>query len=110
MTARVVAKKLEDRLFRYADGVMTERQWIERYADRLEEARTIVEDFYNRRKFSSLEGRAQDEYMKRLHAKAGKPVYRAHRRGGSSFQEVSKKSFDWAAHTLGLPVTFKERS
>jgi hypothetical protein len=61
MSARHIASKLE-KVYRFPDGTMTERQWVERYADRLGYKAT------------------RDPYD-------------------------SKSTFDWAAKTLGLPVS-----
>jgi hypothetical protein len=105
MNARNVTQKLE-KVYRFPDGTMTEKQWVEQYADRLEyKAAHDPYEGYSRTKFNRLEGAAQNAYIKRLARKNALPSYRAYRRNGSSFQEISKSTFEWAAKTLGLPVS-----
>lgn len=86
---------MADKLYTFKEGVMTEKEWVQKYAIRLEVGKVGFNRIYNRRKFNSLEGIAQKEYMAKLEKKAEKPEYRAWR-DENSFVVISKKTYDWA--------------
>lgn len=82
------------RVFRFTEGVMTERDWVQKYADRVEEVRVDWHSFItSRRKWNNMDGHEQEAYEARLKKKAEKPVYRAWK--GDIYQVISKSTYDW---------------
>ena len=73
---------------------MTMRDWIQRYADRMEEASIDWHSLIDRRKWNGLEGGAQDAYEEKLKKRAERPQYRAWR--GDVFYQISKDDYLWA--------------
>jgi hypothetical protein len=86
---------MTDQLYRYSLGVMTEKEFILKHAIRLEIGKVGMGVLYNRRKFNSLEGDAQKEYMAKLEKKAEKPEYRAYY-SEDAWVCISKKTYNWA--------------
>jgi len=90
-------KSAAGKTFRYPEGQMTEEDWVDRYADSVEEYRAKWTDLFDRRKFNSLEGDgAQQRYEDDLKLKAQKPRFRAWKKGKETYQDISKATFEWA--------------
>jgi hypothetical protein len=90
-------KSAAGKAFRYPEGQMTEEDWVDRYAESVEEYRARWTDLFDRRKFNSLEGfGAQQKYEDDLKLKAQKPRFRAWKKGKETYQDISKATFEWA--------------
>jgi len=79
---------------RFPEGVMTERDWVKNYSDRLEEKKVGWESLIDRKKYHRMDGDEQKEYEAQLKKKAEKPQYRAWK--GDIFHVISKDTYDWA--------------
>jgi len=91
------------KLFRFPEGVMTETEWVQRHADRVEEFKVDWTAFFDRRKFNQMGGHGeQEEYEARLKKKAEKPLYRAWK--GDTYQIISKSTYDAAPARLKQPM------
>lgn len=90
-------KSAAGKTLRYPEGQMTEEDWVDRYAESVEEYRAKWTDLFDRRKFNSLDGfEAQKKYEDDLKLKAQKPRFRAWKKGKGAYQDISKATFDWA--------------
>jgi hypothetical protein len=87
-----------EQVFRFPEGVMTQREWVERYAARVEAVTVDWHRYMDRHKWNRMDGPEQAEYEKKLKKKAEKPEYRAwrHDPNGDVFQVISKSTYDWA--------------
>lgn len=88
------ARHTSNKLVRFPEGVMTEKEWVERYADRVEEAKCSWLDFFDRTKFNRMDNDEQKKYEAQLKKKAEKPDYRAYK--GDIFYTISKETYLWA--------------
>ena len=79
---------------RYPEGVMTEREWVERHAERIEAATISWYSLIDRRKHFRLGGEELAAYERSLQEKAKKPEYRAW--SGDGFHVISAATYDWA--------------
>lgn len=91
--------------FRFPEGVMTKKEWLERYVVRVEAEKFSADADYDRRKFNSLEGDAQDEYVKQMEEKASKVKYVAYSR--ETNQLVTKMEYDWLVRSLKMKAELR---
>lgn len=84
-----------DRLFRFTEGVMTEKEWVHRYAVRVEAVKVSWESLIDRRKYNRMDGDEQKGYEASLKKKAETPQYRAWK-DSDIFVVVSKGTYLWA--------------
>lgn len=96
-----VSRRNSGKLIRFPEGVMTEAEWVARYADRVSPLTVTWTWFYNRSKFNRLEGDSQDEYIASLKKKAEKPLYFAYK--GDVNYQISKSTYDAAPARLKAP-------
>ena len=83
--------------FRYLPGgVMTEKEWVEKFADRFEMKIVDWQTLINKKKWNGLEGIEQEAYEESLKKKT--KIYRAWH--GDIFQEISKSTYLWAIEKL----------
>ena len=87
------------KLVRFPEGVMTEAEWVERYAARVTEEATSPLSFFDRHKFNRMDYAEQKHYEASLAKKAAKHRYRAYRSDGS-FYDIGKRTYDSAPARL----------
>lgn len=75
----------------FPEGVMTEKEWVERYADRLQEAKISWHSLINRQKWNRMDGDEQARYERQLKKKAEQPEYRAWK--GEIFHIISPATY-----------------
>ncbi len=87
-------KAASDKKHRFPEGTFTEKEWVERFADRLEEKKVDWRTLMDRRKWNRMDGDEQKTYEDQLKKKAEKPVFRAWK--GDTYQDISKDTYLWA--------------
>ena len=92
LTASLTAS---NRIFRFPEGAMTEKDWVRQYAVKVEAHKANWESLFDRRKFNRMDGYEQAKYEADLKKKAERPLYRAWK-DEDSFQNISKETYDWA--------------
>lgn len=96
-----------EKKYQFPEGLFTEKEWVQRYADRFEEAKVDWYSLLDRRKWNRMDGRAQVQYEEKLKQKAEKPEYRAWK--GDTFQTVSKATYLWATQQKSRDPTQSTR-
>ena len=91
-------KTAGDRLFRFTEGTMTEKEWVQQYAVRLEAVKVSWQSLIDRRKYNRMDGDEQEKYEASLKKKAEIPQYRAWK-DNDIFVVVSKETYLWAQKT-----------
>ncbi len=94
-----------DRMVRFPEGTMSEKDWVSRYADSIE-AYNASPDF-DRRAFNNMNSDEQKAYDKKLEKQAAKTVYRAWQ--GDTFYRISKNTY-FLAKDRGVKQRTKESS
>jgi hypothetical protein len=90
---------------RYPEATCTEREWVTRYAERVESFYPQLHIVCNRKKLNGLEGDEYRNYERRCIEKTKQLRYRAWKRGGLSYIEISLTTYKWAKETLFLTET-----
>lgn len=83
-----------DPLLRFPEGLMTERDWVQKHADRITASTVYWRDLIDRTKWNRMDGDEQALYSKRLEARSRKPQYRAWK--GDRFHVISAATHAWA--------------
>jgi hypothetical protein len=81
---------------RYAEAICTEREWVTRYAERVESFYPPLHLVMNLKKLNGLEGNAYRDYEQRCIEKTKQLRYRAWKHGGLSYIEISFTTYKWA--------------
>jgi len=81
-------------LHRFPEGTFTEKDWVEKHAERVEEYRTSWQNLINRRKWNQMDGAEQKAYEAKAKETAKKPLYRAWK--GETFYDISRDTYLWA--------------
>jgi hypothetical protein len=100
-----------DRLVRFTEGVMTEKEWVQQNAGRVEEF--YYKDWHSlidKKKWNRMDNDEQREYEAKLKKKIEKPEFRAYRKSDDSvFVTISKDTYLWAKRE-GIGKTAAGRS
>jgi hypothetical protein len=82
---------------RFPEGVMTEKEWVSKYAHSVEAVTVSWRSLINKKKWNAMDGDEQKEYEAGLKKRAEKPEYRAWRSADKDvFQVISKATYDHA--------------
>ncbi|HPT72139.1 MAG TPA: hypothetical protein PLE74_07645 [Candidatus Cloacimonadota bacterium] len=76
----------------------TEREWVQKFANRIEEVKIDWHDLIDRRKYNRMNGLEQEAYEAELKMKAEKSIYRAYY--GDTYQQISQSTYTWAKEVL----------
>lgn len=90
-----------EKLFRFSEGTMTEKDWVSRYAGRVvEHYRKSHYDLIDKKKWNRMDAAEQKEYEDKLKKKIEQPEYRAYRKNEDEiFVVVSKDTFSFTENS-----------
>lgn len=97
-------RRMAAKAIRFPEGTMSEEEWVQTYAESVEEYQENWLNLFDRTKFNRMDGNEQKKYEEDLKRRAQKPHFRAWRKGGETFFDISKATFE-AAKKQGIKVT-----